>query len=172
MMADPFLGEIRVFGFNFAPSGWAKCDGQTLSVMQYSALYTLLGTNYGGDGVNNFCLPDLRSRVPIQPDSMGGVGQKNGLEQVTLTVDSMPAHNHIVMATNSAANSADPTSNLLARSSYAGQELLLYDVPNEDLSIKEETIGSAGGNYSHSNIQPCIAVNFCIALAGVYPSRS
>jgi microcystin-dependent protein len=172
-MSEPFLGEIRMLGFNFAPQGWAPCNGQLLPINQNQALFSLLGTTYGGDGTTTFALPDLRSRVPVgqgQGPALSSYveGQAGGAETVTLTAIQMPGHTHAVKASSSAAGSDQPEGRALARSAshiYAAK-------PDTSTVMNADMLGDAGGSQSHDNIQPYLAVNFCIALTGVFPARS
>ncbi len=171
-MSEPFVGEIRMFGFNFEPQGWAFCDGQLLSISQNAALFSLLGTTYGGDGVSTFALPDLRSRVPVSQGQGEGLssyaeGQAGGTETVTLTPAQMPAHTHAVSASSSPAASERPACRVLARSpdhSYVPE-------PDTDTVMNPKMIGEAGNSQPHDNIQPYLVLNFCIALQGVFPAR-
>jgi microcystin-dependent protein len=170
-MSEPFLAEVRIVGFNFAPRGWAFCDGQILPISQNQSLYSLLGTTYGGDGRTSFALPDLRSRAPIHVgQSTGGqphtLGQKSGEETHTLSVAEMPNHNHQAMASSSNASSKDPSNQVLAAA------LNLYAAPAGLTAIRPGTIGNAGGGQAHDNMQPSLALNFCIALQGLFPSRN
>ena len=172
MVSEPFVGEIRMFGFNFPPQGWAFCDGQLLSISQNAALFSLLGTTYGGDGVSNFALPDLRSRVPVSQGQGEGLssyaeGQAGGTETVTLAAAQMPAHTHAVSASSSPAASERPAGRVLARSpdhSYIPE-------PDTDTVMNAKMIGEAGNSQPHDNIQPYLVLNFCIALQGVFPAR-
>lgn len=171
--AGAFVGEIRIFGFNFAPQGWAQCNGQLLSIAQNTALFSLLGTTYGGDGQATFALPDLRSRLPVGQGQGPGLssyaeGQAGGAETVTLAATQMPGHSHPVKASSSAANSGQPEGRTLARSAshtYTAQ-------PDTSTVMNAGMLGDTGGSQPHDNIQPYLAVNFCIALQGIFPSRS
>jgi microcystin-dependent protein len=172
-VSEPFLGEIRMFGFNFAPQGWALCDGQLLSISQNTALFALLGTTYGGDGTTTFALPNLQSRVPIHQGHGAGLsnyvaGQAGGKEIVTLLAAQMPKHTHSVKASSSAATSNTPEGSALAQSAshiYTAQ-------PDTSTVMNANMLGGAGGSSPHTNIQPYLVVNFCIALAGIFPSQS
>ena len=172
-MSEPFLGEIRMFGFGFAPQGWAQCNGQLLPINQNQALFSLLGTTYGGDGRTAFALPDMRSRVPVCQGQGPGLssyaeGQAGGAETVTLVPAQMPGHTHPVKASSSAAGSNQPEGRALARS--AGH---IYTAkPDTSTIMNADMLGDTGGGQSHDNIQPYLAVNFCIALNGIFPSRS
>jgi microcystin-dependent protein len=172
-MSEPFVGEIRMFGFNFAPQGWAQCNGQLVPIAENTALFSLLGTTYGGDGRATFALPDLRSRVPAGQGQGPGLspyaeGQAGGAETVTLAVTQMPGHTHPVKASSSAAGSDQPEGRTLARSASH-----IYTAkPDTSTVMNAGMLGDTGGSQPHDNIQPYLAVNFCIALAGIFPSRS
>lgn len=173
-MSEPFLAEIRMVGFNFPPRGWAFCDGQILPINQNQSLYSLLGTTYGGDGRTSFALPDLRGRTPIHVGrSNGGIdhlpGEKGGEETHTLTLAETPQHDHGVQASTAPADLNAPTGAVL------GGALNLYapDAAGTPLQpIAPATLSSAGGSQAHENMQPFIALNFCIALQGLFPSRN
>lgn len=178
-MSDPFIGQIQPVGFNFPPRSWAFCDGQLLSVSQNTALFSLLGTAYGGDGRNTFGLPDLRGRVMIHPGTGPGLstkrqGERGGLETVTLTVQQIPSHNHPVgdiMASSVTGNAAAPSSrkNVLSASS-AGN---IYGNTAPDVALNAGgTAGVNGGGQGHENRSPYLAVYICIALFGIFPSRN
>jgi microcystin-dependent protein len=180
-MADPFLGEIRMAGWNFAANGWALCNGQLLSIGQNSALFALLGTTYGGDGVTTFALPNLQGRVPIHQGNGAGlspypIGAASGTETVTLLPTQMPSHNHLVGISNQTGSVSDPTNAILAQgNSGAGRD----SVPVSDYvstaatgTLAPTSIQPTGGSQPHSNIQPYLCVNFIIALQGIFPSRA
>lgn len=168
-MAEPFLAEIRIVGFSFAPKGWAFCNGQFLPINQNQALFSLLGTTYGGDGRTTFALPDLRGRSPVHFGSGITLGQKGGEEAHTVSIAEMPDHSHLAKASNENSDQNNPQGNLL------GQALNLY-VPlagNPPLvTILPATIANTGGSQPHENMQPSLVLNFCIALAGIFPSRN
>ncbi|MCG8428086.1 MAG: tail fiber protein [Chromatiales bacterium] len=171
-MSEPFVGEIRMFAGNFAPRGWAFCDGQLLAVSQNDALFSLLGTIYGGDGRTTFGLPDMRGRVPIHAGSGPGLsprrlGAKAGAEKVTLTVNQLPSHTHNLQASTTLANDSEPAGNVLAQS--AGAEL--YNTKTPDREFASNLISTVGGSRSHTNLAPFLCINFIIALFGIYPSR-
>lgn len=168
-MSEPFLAEIRLVGFNFAPRGWATCDGQILPIMQNQSLYSLLGTTYGGDGRTTFALPDLRGRVPIHFDSTNPQGQSGGEETHTLTAAEMPGHTHQLMASNDTADSAVPNGTALARSTATDPK---WVSPATPVAMAPQTVGATGGGQGHENMQPFLALNFCIALNGLFPSRN
>jgi microcystin-dependent protein len=172
-VSEPFIGEIRMFGFGFPPNGWALCNGQLLSISQNAALFSLLGTTYGGNGTDNFALPNLQSRVPLYQGTGPGLssyalGKAGGTEAVTLEVKQMPAHSHRVRATRSAADSDNPFDRVLAQPS---QHAYLSQ-PDEHTVMNTAMIADAGGSQPHNNIQPYLTVSFCISLFGIYPSRS
>jgi len=172
-VSEPFLGEIRLFGFNFAPEGWALCNGQLLPISQNTALFSLLGTTYGGDGTTTFALPNLQSRVPVHQGQGTGLssyaqGQAGGTETVTLAAAQMPGHTHPVKASSGAADSGQPGGRALARSASH-----IYTAkPDTSTVMNADMLGDAGGSQPHENIQPYLAVNFCIALAGIFPARN
>jgi microcystin-dependent protein len=171
-VSEPFVGEIRMFGFNFPPRGWALCNGQLLSISQNTALFSLLGTQYGGNGTTTFALPNLQSRVPVHQGTGTGlstyvVGQSGGTETVKLDVQQMPAHSHRVRATRSAADSDNPFDRVLAQPS----QRTYLGAPDENTVMSAKMIDDAGGSQPHNNIQPYLTVNFGIALVGIYPSR-
>lgn len=185
---DPFLAQIVMFGGNFAPRGWAFCDGQLLPIAQYQALFSLLGTNYGGDGRTTFALPDLRGRVPIHKGDGDGpglsnyrLGQKGGVETVTLNTMEIPSHNHTAVGKMQTGPDVDLTDNsaghLLAHQARNGNDALdIYTSGAGSQYMKEEgvavTVGNTGGNMPHENRQPFLTVNYIIALQGMFPSRS
>ena len=171
-MSEPFVGEIRMFAGNFAPVGWAFCDGQLLAISQNDALFSLLGTIYGGDGRTTFGLPDLRGRIPIHFGSGPGltprtIGTKIGTENETLVFNELPNHTHEFRATEESADSPNPAGKLLARSTTV--DAFISDNPSTSLASTSCT--SVGGNQSHTNLMQTLCVNFIIALFGVYPSR-
>lgn len=179
-MASPFLGEIRLFGFGFAPVNWAVCAGQTLPITQNAALYSLLGTTYGGDGRTNFQLPNLGGQVPINAGSGPGLTPRNpgdqvGSTTVTLNVNQAPAHSHSFNVQNADAGAATPAGNVLAKGGHAsGRDFIPYPtfaVATPGTAMAATAILPAGGNQPHPNIQPNLAVNFCIALSGIFPMR-
>lgn len=171
-MAEPFLAEIKMVGFNFAPRGWAQCDGQILPISQNQSLYALLGTTYGGDGRTSFALPDLRGRAPVHPGSDGGVsvalGQKAGAEDYVLAENQLPAHTHTMQATAAGTNSSIPDGNVLATAAGGRAPLVPYGTEaNEDMAPTVAATGTAV-----NNMQPYTGVNFCIAIRGLFPSRN
>lgn len=173
-MADPFVAEIRIFPFNFAPKGWAWCDGQLLPLSQNTALFSLLGTTYGGNGKSNFALPDLQGRAPMHPGqgpglSLHDLGETGGSETVTLLESEIPAHSHALGAQNNPLSSvATPAGNTLTRPASGN----LYTAVNTPVSMAGEAISPAGGDQPHNNMQPYLTFYFNIALQGVFPPRS
>lgn len=167
---DPILGELRLFGFNFSPSGWAKCQGQLLAIASYSALFALLGTYYGGDGRTTFGLPDLRGRLPLGFGQGPGLsnypqGQMGGQEQVTLEGGQLPAHNHTVAASSSA--TGKNPSNAVPAVTAGGAS---YGT-SADMAMSPSMVGGGGSGQPHENRQPYLVLNWCIATQGVFPSR-
>jgi microcystin-dependent protein len=163
-MSTPFLGELKLASFNFAPKGWAQCNGQLLPINQNQALFALLGTTYGGNGQTTFALPDMRGRVPIHRGSGFTQGQAIGEESHTVTLSEMPAHNHSVSASSQNGNQADPK--ILAAASD------VYAAPSNLTSIAPGTITNVGGSQPHENRQPYLVLTWCIALQGIFPSRN
>lgn len=169
-MSEPFLSEIRIFGFNFAPRGWAFCDGQIISIAQNSALFSLMGTTYGGDGRTTFALPDLRGRSPRKGGSgRTALGQAGGVERVTLSENELPAHTHLFQVNAASSNSVTPENNFLGKDT---EPTLYGEVSPATVLMDEGTVSSSGGGLAHNNMQPFSVLNFCIALQGVFPSRS
>lgn len=172
---DYYLGQIGIYGFNFAPRGWALCNGAILPIAQNTALFSLVGTAYGGNGTTTFALPDLRSRTPIGSGPQTVVGQASGAENVTLIVSEMPAHMH-AMATNDALATQPPAVGAFfaqgATSPSTGPALPAYVAPAGNVTLAAQTVSMAGGGTPHANIQPSLAVNFCIATTGIYPARN
>jgi microcystin-dependent protein len=171
-MSEPFLGEIRMVGFNFAPRGWATCDGQILAIAQNTALFSLLGTQFGGNGQTTFALPDLRGRVPIHQGQGPGlsprtIGEMAGETNHTLIMTEMPMHNHLVACNNEGASTGRPAG---AVPSVSGSNI--YAASSDGSTMNPQMIGIAGGSQPHNNMQPYLCVNFVIALEGIYPSRS
>ena len=179
-MADPFVAEIRIFGFNFAPTGWALCNGQLLPISQNTALFSLLGTTYGGDGKSTFALPNLTGSVPIHAGQGQGLseyflGQQGGVETVTLLQTEIPVHTHFFFANNNDATSNDPKDALPAVGAWAvgasGGIVPMYTAPPQNTAMGFNAIGPAGGSLPHNNIMPYLVLNFCIAMQGVFPQR-
>jgi len=166
-MSDPFLSEIRLFSFNFPPKGWALCNGQLLPINQNQALFSLLGTTYGGNGQTTFALPDLRGRVPIHQGNGFTLGQRGGEEAHTLTVSELPTHTHTLNASTTAANGIDnPTGRVLGGAND------LYHTPASLTTMNGGTVATTGGSQPHPNMQPYGVLNFGIALVGIFPSHN
>ncbi len=176
-MSEPFLAEVRMVGFNFAPRGWAFCDGQILPINQNQSLYSLLGTTYGGDGRTSFALPDLRGRTPIHVGrSNGGAdhreGQKSGEETHTLAANEMPQHSHVLEAVNESADATNPANHFLARPSSGVGTVYSATTTTPNANLNSGAVTSVGGGQAHENMQPYLTLNFCIALQGLFPSRN
>ncbi len=172
---EPFIGEIKLFAGNFAPRGWAFCDGQLMPIAQWQALFSILGTQFGGDGRTTFALPDLRGRVAVHPGTGPGLhsyraGDKGGAEQVGLTVNQIPAHSHSLNANTNTGDHPDPAGAALADTKGRDRDYLKSGDVNTSMSA--QSIGSSGGGQPHENRQPYLAVHYIIALQGVFPSRS
>lgn len=171
-MSEPFLAEVRIVGFNFAPRGWAFCDGQILPINQNQSLYSLLGTTYGGDGRTSFALPDLRGRTPIHVGSSNGtahlLGSKSGAETHTLNVAEMPEHTHTLNGSLDAASTPVPINNLAGTTAATDP---IYAGASNVQAMASNSVTSVGGQ-AHNNMQPYLALNFCIALQGLFPSRN
>jgi microcystin-dependent protein len=168
-MAEPFTSEIRIMSFGYAPRGWAMCNGQFLPINQNQALFSLLGTTFGGNGQTTFALPDLRGQTPIHVGSGHVLGEKGGAQSVTLTISQLPTHTHVASGVNLAAATADPTNALLSQPSQALGTV--YESPPTALAAMNlGSIGSIGGSQAHLNMQPFLTLNFCIALQGIFPS--
>ena len=165
-MGQPYVGEIRIFGGNFAPANWMFCEGQLLPISEYETLFNLIGTYYGGDGQSTFGLPDLRGRLPIHMGNGFILSQTGGVEAVTLTANTIPAHNHTVTASSSPSYTAVPIGNYLA----SGPDI--YDQGKPGTALMAGPISSAGGSQPHSNFQPYLCLDFIISLFGIYPSQS
>jgi len=168
-MAEPFLSEIRIFSFNFAPKGWAFCNGQLLPINQNQALFALLGTTYGGDGRVNFALPNLQTRVPMHTGNGHTLGERAGEAAHTLTQSEMPTHAHVANATTNEANAVFPTTNTLLakpRQSIGSR----YSSPGGFVAMHPASISNVGGSQAHMNEAPYLVLNFCIALQGIFPS--
>jgi microcystin-dependent protein len=173
---DPYIGEIRAFGGNFAPSGWALCNGQLMSISQNNALFALIGTTYGGDGQNTFALPDLRSRVLVHQgtDPTGNTyvqGQTGGVESITLTLGQLPSHTHGVVGNSTAGTSGVPGPTVTMAMTVTGENVYDSNTTNQT-SLANQAIGIAGGNQPHDNLQPYLAVTYIISLFGIFPSRN
>jgi microcystin-dependent protein len=175
-VADPFVAEIRIFPFNFPPKGWAFCDGQILPLSQNTALFSLLGTTYGGDGKSNFALPNMQGNAPMHPGqgpglSLHDLGEMGGSETVTLLESETPSHSHLMMGFAAPGNRSTPIGNAISR--VTGATPYVAANPNPPLvTMADVAITPAGGDQPHNNMQPYLTLNFCIALQGVYPPRT
>ena len=173
-MADPFVAEIRIFGFNFAPLGWAFCNGQLLPISQNTALFSLLGTNYGGNGKSNFALPDMQGNAPMHPGqgpglSLHDLGEMAGSTTETLLQGEMPAHSHALMSLGVAGNRTNPIGNTIARVTAGNPFLPPAGAATVQMSL--QTVAPVGGGQPHNNMMPYLTMNFCIAMQGVFPPR-
>jgi microcystin-dependent protein len=165
-MAQPYVGEIRMFAGNFAPAGWMFCEGQLLPISENETLFNLIGTTYGGDGQSTFGLPDLRGRIPIHQGNGFILAETGGAEEITLTVNQIPVHSHPLQATTNVANQSSPLNNVLAQSTTA--DLYIEDIQN--VSLAPTSMGAVGGSQPHTNFQPYLCINFIISLFGIFPS--
>lgn len=163
-MAEPFLSEIRIMSFGFAPKGWALCNGQLLPINQNQALFSLLGTTFGGDGRVNFALPDLRARAPIHVGSGHTLGERGGEQAHTLSIAEIPTHTHVLQASGSNAATNSPTGAVLANATA------VYHAPTSLTSLSPSSVTNTGGSQAHLNMQPFLTLNFSIALQGIFPS--
>jgi microcystin-dependent protein len=166
-MAEPFLSEIRIMSFEFAPKGWALCNGQLLPINQNQALFSLLGTTFGGDGRVNFALPDLRGRTPIHVGSGHTLGERGGEQAHTLSIAEIPEHVHVMNATAAGATTNTPTSSLLLAKSTPAN---LYGSASNLVAMSPSAVTNTGGSQAHLNMQPFLILSFCIALQGIFPS--
>jgi microcystin-dependent protein len=177
-MSQPFIGEIRAFGFHFAPSGWAFCDGQLLAIAQYTALFSILGTTYGGNGQSTFGLPNLQGAAAMHwgtspYGTVYDIGETIGTDNVTVLLNQMPNHNHLVTTYDTTAvnqRTGTPSPTVYPGNANPGNVYATTGTPNASLSAK--TIGIGGGSLPHANVQPLLANNFCIALVGIFPARN
>lgn len=166
-MIEAFVGEIKLFSFAGVPNGWALCNGQLLQINTNQALYSLLGTTYGGDGIRTFALPDLRGRVPVHVGNGVTIGQKAGQETHMLTLNEMPKHNHTVTASSDNASLKVPTGNVWGKSSDT-----VYSVNEPNTNMNAQALSTSGNSQPHQNMQPYSVANYCIALVGIYPPRN
>jgi microcystin-dependent protein len=167
-MSEPFLSEIKLMSFNFPPKGWALCNGQILPINQNQALFSLLGTTYGGNGQTNFALPNLRGCVPIHRGNGHTLGEKAGSTSVTVNIQQLPTHSHQLQASNSNANSTST-----APGNFLGPVNNLYSAPhNSLLTVHPSSVSNVGGSQPHTNMMPYLVLNFCIALQGIFPSQN
>src|SRR5438093_10435967 len=165
-MADPFLGEIRMMGFDYPPQGWSLCNGAFLAINQNQALFSLVGTAYGGNGQTTFALPNLQGRVPMHFGRGHVQGESSGQTAVTLTISQMPAHNHTLNAADANGTLGAPQGHLLAQFNNG------YAAPAQPTTLSPQTVSNTGGSQSHPNMQPYLTISFCIALQGIFPSRN
>jgi microcystin-dependent protein len=166
----PFIGEIKIVSFNFPPKNWAFCNGQLLPINQNQALFSILGTTYGGDGRVNFALPDLQGRMPVYAGNGIILGQKGGEQSVTLDITQIPAHAHSLFATSTLAGFANPAGHLVAAKPRGGKDI--YAPPGNVVTLNSGALGPTGGSQPHNNMQPYLTLNFVIALQGIFPSRN
>ena len=162
----PFMSEIGIAAFNFPPKGWAQCNGQLLPINQNQAMFSLLGTTFGGDGRVNFALPDLRGRVPMHMGQGHTLGERSGQESHTVTISEMPQHVHFLNAVDASGTLGNPSGHLLAQVNNA------YTAPANLTTLSPSTVGNNGGSQAHTNQQPYLVLNFCIALQGIFPSQT
>lgn len=167
-MAQPYVGEIRMFAGNFAPAGWMFCEGQLLPISENETLFQLIGTTYGGDGQSTFALPDLRGRLPIHQGNGFILAETGGAEEITLTVNQIAAHSHPMLANASLASDVNPGNRVLAQPATGGAFLYLEDAPS--VSMAATAISGVGGSQPHTNFQPYLCVDFIISLFGIFPS--
>jgi microcystin-dependent protein len=172
-MSQPFLSEIKIFSFNFAPKGWAMCNGQLLPINQNQALFSLLGTTYGGNGQTNFALPNLQSRVPIHEGRSHTLGEAGGEQSHTLTIAELPTHTHGFSANSAVVGAAaNATQGLPASNYWANSGKGVYSTSPGNAVMSPQTIANVGGSQPHLNMQPFLVLNFCIALQGIFPSQN
>ena len=165
-MAQPYVGEIRMFAGNFAPAGWMFCEGQLLPISENETLFNLIGTTYGGDGQSTFALPDLRGRIPIHQGNGFILAETGGAEEITLTVNQVPAHSHPLLAAAAAGGSSNPGNNVVAQTDGT---IFLYIADPPSVNMNPQTVSATGGSQPHTNFQPYLCVDFIISLFGLYP---
>jgi microcystin-dependent protein len=181
-MASPFVAEIRIFPFNFPPKGWAFCDGQLMPISQNTALFSLLGTTYGGDGKSNFALPNLQGSAPMHPGqgpglSLHDLGEQSGSDTVTLIDSELPSHGHFLQATTDPGTAASPSGDMFANGNWSDGQggsggVFCYTTAAPNVSLSGFAVAPSGGGQPHNNLMPYLTLNFCIALQGVFPPRS
>ena len=171
-MSEPFLAEVRMFGMDFAPRGWSLCDGQILPINQNQSLYSLLGTTYGGDGRITFALPDLRGKTPVHPGNNIRLGEEGGEEAHSLSAAEIPGHNHSIRVNRNQATETVPTGKLLATKKRRAYSRYAAASAADAVDMRAGTISEVGNSSTHPNMQPFLAINYCIALTGVFPSRN
>jgi microcystin-dependent protein len=167
-MAQPYVGEIRMFAGNFAPAGWMFCEGQLLPISEYETLFNLIGTTYGGDGQSTFALPDLRGRLPLHMGNGFILAETGGAEEITLTANQTPAHSHPMLGSTANASATDPAGNVMARVTVAA--VFPYGTDNPTTALSVQAIAPTGGSQPHTNFQPYLCVDFIISLFGIFPS--
>ena len=171
-MSSPYIGEIRMFAGNFAPAGWAFCQGQLMPISENDALFTLIGTTYGGDGQSTFGIPDLQGRVPLHQGTLGGItytiGEQAGTESVTLTTNQIPVHTHALVGATGNGAQTNPSNNFLASSTL----IKPYASETPDTNMAASAIGPAGGSQPHENMQPFLVISYIISLFGIFPSQT
>ena len=167
-MAQPYVGEIRMFAGNFAPAGWMFCEGQLLPISENETLFQLIGTTYGGDGESTFALPDLRGRLPLHQGNGLILAETGGVEEITLTVQQIPAHSHPFLGTGALATTNSPQGNVLASST--GATIFPYGTDQPTTVLNAQSLSAVGGSQPHTNFQPYLCVNFIISLFGIFPS--
>jgi microcystin-dependent protein len=165
-MAQPYVGEIRMFAGNFGPAGWMLCQGQLLPISEYETLFNLIGTTYGGDGQSTFALPNISGRIPIHQGNGFILSETGGVEEVTLTVNQIPSHSHALLASGNTANSPNPGNNYLGLSTQV--DAFFGDIANTNMN--SQSISNIGGSQPHNNMMPYLCVNFIISLFGIFPS--
>lgn len=168
-MAQPYVGEIRIFAGNFAPAGWMFCEGQEVPISEWETLFNLIGTTYGGDGQSTFALPDLRGRIPLHQGSGFILAETGGAEEITLTINQIPQHSHTLVGTNNMANSAVPSPAVMPGIAQAAT-ITPYGTDNPAIALNAASSNSLGGSQPHTNFQPYLCVNFIISLFGIFPS--
>ena len=169
-MGQPYVGEIRMFGGNFAPAGWMFCEGQLLPISENETLFNLIGTTYGGDGQSTFGLPDLRGRIPIHQGNGFTLAETGGAEEVTIAVNTMPSHTHALLGSTNLANSNSPTNQVAALTQAA--TITAYGTDTPLVALLPASVGSVGGSQPHTNFQPYLCVDFIISLFGIFPSQT
>ncbi len=167
-MSQPYVGEIRMFGGNFAPAGWMFCEGQLLAIAENETLFQLIGTSYGGDGQTSFALPDLRGRIPLHQGNSFALAQSGGVEQVTLNVNQTPGHSHALLGTTNVATSTSPGGNVSAQTGTFDK----YQTTPGSSAMAVQSITATGGSQPHNNIQPYLCVNFIISMFGIFPTQA
>src|SRR6266513_6513570 len=169
-MAQPYVGEIRMFAGNFAPAGWMFCEGQLLPISEYETLFNLIGTTYGGDGQSTFALPDLRGRIPLHFGNGFTLAETGGAEEITLTVSQIPAHSHPLLATGNFTTTTSPQGNVAGASNVVNKFIYGSDVPTSP--VNPNSVTSVGGSQPHNNFQPYLCGDFIISLFGIFPSQT